>query len=110
MSYLPTNPDDFVTAVNMNGEKQPIPRHWLDHPVLGRGFRVAPSQAEVDRVAAGPSEDWTVRQLEEHAVAHGIDTTGARTKAELLDAITTQTPSPNPGEDETPVAGDDEEN
>lgn len=34
---------DFVTVVNANGEKQRIPRRWLDHPVLGRGFRMPPS-------------------------------------------------------------------
>lgn len=34
---------DFVTAVNARGEKQQIPRHWLDHPVLGKEFRLPPS-------------------------------------------------------------------
>jgi hypothetical protein len=33
----------FVTAVNTAGVKQVIPRHWLDHAVLGRGFRLPPS-------------------------------------------------------------------
>ena len=34
----------FVEAVNANGAKQMIPREWLDHPVLSKGFRLPPSQ------------------------------------------------------------------
>lgn len=33
-----------VIAVNANGDKQEIPAHWLDHPVLGKGFTKTPSQ------------------------------------------------------------------
>lgn len=112
MSYIPTNADDFVTAVNSRGEKQQIPRRWVDHPVLGVGFTVAPSQANVDLLAAGPDETWTRAQLDDYAEAHGVDTTGASTKGDVLDAITThtQTTGPIPGTDETPDAGDDEEN
>lgn len=27
-----------VLVLNANGERQWIPEHWLDHPVLGEGF------------------------------------------------------------------------
>lgn len=98
------NPD-FVTAVNARGEKQRIPAHYLDHPVLGRGFRLPPS------TLATPSMSWNREQLDERATALGLDAASYATKADVLDAITNhQTTSPTPGEDETPVAGDDEEN
>lgn len=32
----------FVTAVNSRGDKQRIPAHYLDHPVLGKGFKLPP--------------------------------------------------------------------
>ena len=35
---------DFIEAVNVRGEMQIIPAHWLDHPVLGKGFRLPPSK------------------------------------------------------------------
>lgn len=97
--------DRFVVAVNDRGDKQRIPAHWLDHPVLGRGFRLPPS------ALAAPSMSWNRAQLDEHATALGFDPGQYPTKQELLDAIEHhQTTSPAPGEDETPVAGDDEEN
>lgn len=33
----------FVTAVNKNGDKQRIPREWLDHPIFSKQFRLPPS-------------------------------------------------------------------
>lgn len=33
-----------ITAVNVRGEKVAIPEHWIDHPVLGKGFRRPPSR------------------------------------------------------------------
>lgn len=98
-AYLRTNADQFVTAVNSNGDKQEIPRHWLDHPVLGKGFRLPAS--------ANPSLSWTREQLDAYATGHGINPVEHSTKAGLLDAINNpQPPSLNPGEDETPDAGD----
>lgn len=32
-----------IIAVNSRGEKQVIPKDWLFHPVLGKGFRLPPS-------------------------------------------------------------------
>lgn len=96
MSNTPAFDDRFVTAVNTRGEKQTIPAHWLDHPVLGRGFRRPAS--------ATPSMSWNRQQLDAHATGLGIDVAAMSTKAEVLDAIN-QTPSLNPSEDETPSAG-----
>ena len=94
--------DQFVTAVNARGEKQRIPAHYIDHPVLGEGFRLPPSAQAV------PSMSWTRDQLDEHATALGLDAASYATKADVLSAI--ETTPPSQGEDETPVAGDDEEN
>ena len=38
-----------ILAVNAAGRKQWIPEHWLDHPVLGQGFKLAPS-AKAEKV------------------------------------------------------------
>ena len=97
--------DEFVTAVNQRGEKQVIPAHWIDHPVLGAGFRL-PASAH-----STPSLAWTREQLDTHAAGLGIYPGEYPTKKELLDAIEHhQTPTPDQGEDETPAAGDDKEN
>lgn len=32
-----------ILAVNAAGQKQWIPEHWLNHPVLGKGFKLPPS-------------------------------------------------------------------
>ena len=50
----------FVTAVNAKGRKQKIPRHWLGHPVLGRGFKLPPSASREtprSRVGETPTQD-----------------------------------------------------
>lgn len=44
---------DFVEAVNARGEKQIIPAHWLDHPVLGKGFRL-PRRLAAGGMVHGP--------------------------------------------------------
>ena len=89
---------EFVTAVNSRGEKQRIPAHWLDHPVLAKGFRLPPS------ALAEPSMSWTREELDAHASALGVDPAPYATKADLLSAI--ETTLPDQGEDETPAAGD----
>lgn len=48
---MPNNkqPSRFVTAVaKSTGKKQRIPRDWLDHPVLGRDFRLPASATRPD--------------------------------------------------------------
>lgn len=34
---------EFVTVVNPSGVKQDVPREWLNHPVLGKDFKLPPS-------------------------------------------------------------------
>lgn len=37
--------DNFVTAYSVKtGEPQRIPRHWLEHPVLGKNYRLKPAR------------------------------------------------------------------
>ena len=78
----------FVDAVNKNGEKQRVPRSWLEdgHPFAG-DFRLTASQRQREERTETPSENWTVPQLREHAERVGIDLTGATTKADVLSAI-----------------------
>lgn len=38
-----------VKVINKNGDEQWIPRHWLDHPLLGEGF----TRAEAPGKASG---------------------------------------------------------
>lgn len=107
--------DRFVTAVNSNGRKQRIPATWLDHPVLGDGFRLPPSHPS--RQSDGqptqsetPDDTWTVNALRGYATRAGIDLEGATTKAAILAVLDThQTPDGDPSSDETPAAGDDKE-
>lgn len=111
----------FVAAVNSRGEKQYVPRHYLDDSTLAQGLRIAPSQADADRIAAGPSDSWTLAQLREHATTHGIDLGDATLKADVLDAVLHPTYSPAPAEPgdgvldtttndtEAPATGDTEE-
>lgn len=94
--------DNFVEAyVKGSGEKQMIPRAWLDNEVLGAPFEVTPSGREAARVADGPSSEWTLKQLQDHADTLGVDHTGLRSKAEVLDAIQAATDSSDqPGQGE----------
>jgi len=101
----------FIHAVNSAGKKQRIPRAWLNHPVLGKPFRLTAALATEARLAGGPGEDWKVPELKDYADEHGIDRTGLTSKADLLAAIneaTTQTTDPAQGSGETPATGDDE--
>jgi hypothetical protein len=46
--------DGFVNAYSTTtGDKHRIPAHWVDHPVLGKGFRKTPKQNARD-AADGP--------------------------------------------------------
>lgn len=102
----------FVYAVNPSGQKQRIPRHWLNHPVLSKNFRLTPALAAEARLAGEPGEDWKVSELKDYADEHGVDRTGLTSKADLLAAIneatTPQTTDPAPGSGEPPANGDDE--
>lgn len=116
--------DAFVDVyAKSTGQKQRIPKHWLDHPVLGRDFVLTPSARAVPQAqeAADPGADlgaapgdvepkisWTREQLDAHAAGLGIETTGLRAKADVLAAI--ESPSTPTGDDPTvvdPSLGDD---
>lgn len=90
----------FVKATNANGETQHIPEHWLDHPVLGAGFTLSDDQQderdETQRLAEGPTEDWTIAQLTEYATARGIDLGGAKKHGDIYAAVTAPTYTENP--------------
>lgn len=106
----------YATAT---GAKQMVPEHYLDHPVLGVGISRTPAGAEQVRLADGPSLDWSMKQLQEHADAHGVEHAGLRSKAEVLAAIEAG-PAPtdstgggvpatdeNPDPNHTPATGDE---
>lgn len=80
--------EGIVEAVSKStGEKQNIPAEWLEHPVLGKDFRLTPSGREQLRQVQGPSENWSLSQLQDHADTLGVDRTGLRSKADTLAAI-----------------------
>lgn len=84
------------------GNKQLVPEHWLDHPVLGRNFSKTPSSVAREQADAGPSPEdgltessiaeppsasWTRERLDRHASGLGLDTTTLPNKGEVLAAI-----------------------
>lgn len=105
---------EFVTVVvEATGRKQRVPAHYLDHPVLSRGLRRPPSEAEVEKLAGPPDDTWTIPQLTNHAKDHGIDLAGATRKPDILAAIDAATGAADPTSPggteppaETPPAGD----
>lgn len=49
--------DRFVeVAVKATGNKQRIPAHWLDHPVLSEPFRELPSAKKAQEKAKAPAK------------------------------------------------------
>jgi hypothetical protein len=96
-------PEAFIeVASKTTKQKQMVPAHYLDHPVLGKNFEPTAAGREQLRVNAGPSEDWTVAQLQEAAGGAGL---GLRTKAELLEAISAAEHSPHVGDPQTGSTG-----
>lgn len=82
-----------VQVADALGRKVWIPEHWMDHPVLSRGFRKlrsgeTPTPAEV---SATPDENWTHAQLDQYAADRQVDLSGTTTKAEKIAAINTST-------------------
>lgn len=98
----------FVTAYSKKtGEKQRVPEHWLGHEVLGKDFSKTPRQKAADRNGSpfpegDPSEVWKGDELKAYAEARGFDLGAAKTKAEMVAAITdaTDTTTPASGEQE----------
>ena len=54
--------------------------------LIDRGL-VAEIPEEVEEVSEGPSEEWTVKQLDEYAAANGIALGDAKSKADKLAVI-----------------------
>lgn len=90
-------------VVKATGRKQWVPEHYLDHPVLSQPFRQTPSQAAAaaaeERRLAGPDESWKIAELREYAEPLGIDLTGLRKHADILDAVLAGVP-------QTPASSD----
>lgn len=100
--------DGFVTAYSKTtGTPHRIPADWLDHPVLGAGFRKTPRQPEGQPYPDGPpNTNWKGAQLQAYADAHDIDLAGATVKADMVAAIGAATPQNADGtplSDETPA-------
>lgn len=78
----------FVERINKNGDKQYVPETWVqDGHRFADQFRVSPSQKQRQERSPAPAEDWTVKQLQDHAERAGVDLAGATTKADVLAAI-----------------------
>lgn len=61
---------NFVPAYRIDtGEKVRIPAHWLDHPVLGKPFRLTPKASATRAVAApdAPAPEPTPRPRGRHS-------------------------------------------
>lgn len=107
------NDPRFVTAYSTaTGRKQRVPAHWIGHPVLGKGLKVAPSaeQASPDMTGDIPDDSWTLPRLRKYASEHGVDLAGASLKEDVLATITTSLDTPTtdttPVSVDTPVTGD----
>ena len=85
-------------------EKQNVPAHWIDHPVLGRDFAVTPHGQAQQQLATGPTEDWRLEELRDYADHHGVDRTGLRSKAETLAAIEAHAATTAPMNADVPTA------
>ncbi|AIY17783.1 hypothetical protein GUY44_07145 [Pimelobacter simplex] len=121
--------DGFVEVyAKSTGQKQWVPEHYLEHPVLGRDFEETPSSRanrDGDQPPAGPPvQAWTRAQLDQHAsVVLGLDTSDLATKADVVAAIERETqhdqddpddPTPTdsdgtPPPDQPPAAGENQE-
>lgn len=80
---------EFVDVYStVNGQKQRVPRIWLDDPVLGRDIRRTPSQRELDGdLPPRPAGDAKAKEIAEYAEAVGLDLSGIKTNADKLVAI-----------------------
>lgn len=86
-----SNPGDETPFVKVwskrTGRLHRIPRHFLGNPHLMRPFRTTEPATSGAEVSDRPSEDWTVKQLRDHAASHNVDLKGARSKADIVAAI-----------------------
>lgn len=106
--------DEFVIAYNTRtGQKQSIPAHWLDNPILGRDWSVAPSAraAAAEEIApvvevAPELDDLKLDDLKAYAEEHDISLEGVdkRQTETVLAAIKEALASnPNPPEPDVDV-------
>jgi hypothetical protein len=85
--------DDFVDAYSIvTGQKQRVPRIWLDdpdaHATVGHAFRKTPSQRELDgELGPRPNADNTVKEIDAWAEVAEVDLAGVKGKDEKLVAI-----------------------
>lgn len=83
----------FVTAYSKTtGKPRRVPKHYLDHPVLGANLTTDPIVVDDAPYPAGdPTDDWKGQQLEAYADAHQVDLTGSKgSKAQMVAAINTE--------------------
>lgn len=84
------------------GRKVWVPEHYMNHPVLSRGFTALPSAGKRSTAQAAalpqnggdqlPDESWSHDQIDKFAADQHppVDLTGATTKAEKLSALNSQ--------------------
>lgn len=103
--------DDFVEVyAKTTGEKQMVPRAWLDDEVLGKDFEVVPSARAVDPTGKPPTIDEVLAEVgdDQALAAAALEAEQAREKprstlVEKLQAVIDTPPdSSDPGE--TPPA------
>ena len=75
------------------GRRQSIPKHWLDHPVLGKQFTLTDPAEKPSDPTEKPSTSWNNDRITDYAAAHDIDLGDATTKAEMLAAIDAHNPA-----------------
>lgn len=103
-------PIRFVEAYAIStGRKMEVPEHFIGHPKLGRDLALTPSQRDqaAELPEGEPTEEWTVKQLEQYARNHQVDLAGATRKVDILTAIEAAPETSEPTQDsvETPATG-----
>jgi hypothetical protein len=89
-------PEPFIEVSSKTTKaKQMVPAHYLGHPVLGKDFEPTAAGKEQLRLNAGPTDDWTLKQLQEYA---GAAADGLTTKKDVLAAIADSEQSPHVGD------------
>lgn len=75
--------------VEATGREERVPADWIGHPVLGEGIRLVEPEPVVEAIDPddAPSGRDTHEVIDAYAGEHGIDLTGASTKAEKVAVI-----------------------
>jgi hypothetical protein len=90
---------DFVEVVSRTtGERQTVPAHFLENPILGRDFEPyvpeTPEQVALRTQQIAELASRTIPQLEGYAAANGVDLTGLTRKADIVDAVAAHLAAP----------------